>query len=268
MEQRIFQFDEDLAADLKAEYRTLLGLGVDDDVALEKIIAYFEPNRYGYSYETTFWLTLAEAQWRFGRLDEEVKGHAFHALEELNRSSIVIGDSRAVSKIQAKLLQPMPPKKKVRKPTVYQCPWTVGTLLAYRIVNNEDLADHPCFMKYVLLRVVNIKRRPVSSIMPSALYDESLYVSVYDWIGDQLPNPKLADTLDFVPIFDADYWVIFDWVPTKFEKADITVVGYDSEYHPPEYLNFQKVPYCITGCYPFDNALAKRFLPKMQQNGG
>ena len=262
MEQRIFQFDESLAFDLKDEYRTLLGLGVDDDVAQEKIIEYFEPNRYGYSYETTFWLTLAETQWRFGRLSGEVKEHAFHALEKLSRST---GDFRAVSKTQAKLLQPMPPKKKVRKPTVYHCPWMVGTLLAYRIVNNEDLVNHPCFMKYVLLRVVNIKRRPVSSIMPSALYNESLYVSVYDWIGDRLPNPKLADTLGFVPIFGTDYWVIFDWVPTKFEKADITVVGYDPEYNPPECLNFQKVPYHIVGCYPFDNALAKRFLQKIQK---
>ena len=264
MSLKSFVYDEDLAADLRREYRTLLALGVEENFALEKIIAYFEPNRYGYSYETTFWLALAETQWRLGRLNDTVKERALRTLEELISAPTAFEGNAKIRRLYDQMLTPAPPMKKLRKPSVSRCRWEVGSLLAYRIVNNKSLANHPCYGKYVLLRIVKIDRTPVTTLIPTDWCDEIPLISVYDWIGDSIPNPEIADALQFTPIDDNNLWEIFLFPSRRDKVAEITLLQTLPNYQPPVDMNFNAVPYTITLPIPFEASLAKRFRPNCE----
>jgi hypothetical protein len=98
------------------------------------------------------------------------------------------------------LLSPMPPAKKAKKPTLNHCPWPVGSLLAYKIVSNkEQLSEHPCFNKYVLLRIVKIDRSPITKILPEEYYNESMIIGLYNWIGNEIPDQNIVEELEYIP---------------------------------------------------------------------
>ena len=262
MDSVMFRFDEDLASDLRYDYRTMLALGVTEDAALEKVLEEYKPEEYGYSYATTFWLVLAQTQWKLGRLDDEVREHALDALEEMRKSSIIFGSTKRLQRIYEELHSPMPPKKKVRKPTVFRCPWPVGSLVAYRICNNKNFENDPCFGKYILFRIVKIDRKPIIRIIPTDVYDESVRIAVYNWIGDSIPDPKIVETLEFTPIFRGDnLWQYFLW-PTRNDKtAELTLLQTPPDYQPPADMNFRAVPYTLTHILSFDASLTRRFRP-------
>lgn len=74
---------------------------------------------------------------------------------------------------------------------------------AYRIItNSEKLHDHPCFGKYVLLRVVRVQKHPVSRLFDTGYYDESMDVALYNWIGDVILEPGIVERLHFIPIME------------------------------------------------------------------
>lgn len=260
MNSVMFRFDEDLESDLRYDYRTMLGLGVAEDAALEKVLEEYKPEEYGYSYATTFWLVLAQTQWKLGRLDDEVREHALNALEEMRKSSIIFGSTKRLQRIYEQLHSPMPPKKKVRKPSAPRCPWPVGSLLAYRICNNDNLKKDPCFGKYILFRVVKIDRTPITQIIPTDVYKERLRIAVYDWIGDSIPDPKIVETLKFTPLYDGENpWQYFLW-PTRNDKtAEITLLQIQPDYQPPADMDFQALPYMMTHTLSLDASLAQRF---------
>lgn len=59
--------------------------------------------------------------------------------------------------------------------------------------------------KYVLLRVVDVDKMPVSSVCPELDYSSSAVVMLYDWVGDECPNEKDISLISFKP-FVSDYW--------------------------------------------------------------
>lgn len=253
----------DFEADLYRDYKAMLSIGLSEQDAENRIIAYYLDDTQGQIDETMFWITFAHAQWKLGRLSSFVKAAAFDRLAKMQRDSI---DDR-INQICQLLQSPMPPAKKPRKPTTRHCPWEVGSLLAYRIVNSEKLDGHPCFGKYALLRVVKIDRNPVTRLAPSSFYDESMRVCVYGWIGDHIPEPEIAKNLEFIPIDGSNFWVFLDWLPSKYEKPDITLLDCDHGFmdNPPSCIDFDAVPYVITHCLPFDITLAKNLSLFLKQ---
>lgn len=251
-------FQGDYAADLYREYKALLSIGITEENAENKIIEYGLDCLGSQSDEAIFWITFARIQWGLGRLSPYVKSQA---IDQLTRIQLSCMEEKA-KEIYHLLQSPMPAPKKLRKPTTHHCPWAVGSLLAYRIVNSGKLRNHPCFGKYALLRVVKIDRNPVSHLVPSELYDESMRVSVYDWIGDHIPEPKITESLKFIPIRGGNLWVYFNWIPSKNKKPDITLIDCDYSFrdNPPGDLDFNAVPYEITHCLPFDVTLARDLI--------
>ena len=102
--------------------------------------------------------------------------------------------------LQRTIQLPMPPIKKIKKATVHHCPWKVGSLLAYRIIaNKEQLCDHPCYGKYVLLRILDVAKHPLSHVFDTGYYNETMLVGLYNWIGNTIPDPSIVRELSFIP---------------------------------------------------------------------
>ena len=76
-----------------------------------------------------------------------------------------------------------------------QGPWPVGTLLAYRVISHDSdfVRNSPLWNKYVLLRVVKVEPYFGGK-------SKSMAVCLYDWVGESLPNPQIANSLSFTHI--------------------------------------------------------------------
>lgn len=71
-------------------------------------------------------------------------------------------------------------------------------------MKNDSLRDRPCFHKYVLLRVIKIDKYPVSQLEPTEYYDETMLVGLYGWIGDEIPDPKIVENLEYMLLEDSE----------------------------------------------------------------
>ena len=67
-------FENDDAADLRADYRAYFGDAQSDLGATDSIARDYGAGLDRLGDTTAFWLALASVQWRMGRLDPRVKG--------------------------------------------------------------------------------------------------------------------------------------------------------------------------------------------------
>ena len=186
-------------------------VGKDNETAEDMLTDYYSDIlNCGDPDKGVFWFVLALCEWKKGRLSARAKENALRELDEgrdLERWNTPGNEKeykqrkKVLDNLRQTLLSPMPPMKPVKKPTVHHCPWKVGSLLAYRIVSaKEHLDGQPCYGKYVLLRVVKIQKRSISSLFDTGYYDESMLVGLYNWIGNELPNSKIVQSLNYIPI--------------------------------------------------------------------
>ena len=190
----------EFAGRIKSEYRKLISAKVSNVDAERLIVEHFSKSVVpGSAQEGHMWLALALCEWELGRLSPYV-------MEKAKNCAKSAETGFAPETIQSLLLtldSPMPKEKKVRLPSyVSHCPWPVGSLLAYRIISSERpfVTQSPFYGKYVLLRIIMIKRHPVSRLAPDAYWSESMIVGLYDWIGDTIPDPEIVKDLSFTPI--------------------------------------------------------------------
>lgn len=183
------------AEEIKREYRILLGMGLSDAEAEDSLISYFFSDVPDVD-EGVQWISLALIQWTLGRLSSRVFCMAKKWIDypQLGLSA----ETRyAVNEL---LNSPMPVREKIARMRTIKCPWKKGALLAYRISTCTDKKASRFWGKYVLLRIIEIKRWPISSILPDVLYDESMYVALYNWVGEDIPNADIASDLEFTYI--------------------------------------------------------------------
>ena len=191
--------DCDLGEWVRREYGNLLCVGKSGEEAEALLVDYFSSHPNDELTIGRFWMILALCEWKLGRLtpnaDENARQWANYPWNSISKT--------ALDSLVRTLDTPMPSRKKVRIPSyISHCPWPVGTLLAYRIISS----DHPhvtnsvFYGKYVLLRVIQIKKIPVSKLAPDDAWGERMLVGLYNWIGDSIPSPKIVDNLQFTAV--------------------------------------------------------------------
>ena len=190
----------EVAQRVKEEYVKLLSISKQNDEAERLAVDYFinwlDGDANGEAY---MWLGLALCEWELGRLSLRVKERAMYWTA---RAGETIG-ADAGNALRELLNSPMPKQKKIPFPKyVSHCPWPVGSLLAYRIISSERpfVTESKFYRNYVLLRIIKIKRNPVSLLAPNDAWNEEMLVGLYDWIGESLPGPQAADGLEFTAI--------------------------------------------------------------------
>ncbi len=309
-------FSDDLALDIRSEYSFLLSVGKENS-EIEHMLQQYYKDIIGCNDpdEDIFWFVLALCEWKKGRLSIYAKEKALSALEsgrDLERWNSFGNEKNYKKRIEILkelrniLLSPMPPAVKPRKPTIHHCPWAVGSLLAYKIVaNKQRLENHPCYSKYVLLRVVKIYKHPLSKLLPCDYYNESMLVGLYNWIGSEIPDPKIVDSLDFITIEEysipaptnaVDFSLLntlseeaknkaenailslfgkqvttcayLDWRTSKDMKGDITYLDCDYTYSHtiPDFFNTSITACPFTNYLSFDSIVAKRMEHYLHEN--
>ncbi len=135
-------YQDDVACDVKTEYVEALKKGISNEEITEKLI-----NEYtgDIDDEPIFWFALADTQWNYGRLLQEVKSNAIKFidsevdLERWDENPKLYGKRKKVlEELKEKLNTPQPSEKKVRsygKP--YKCEWKIGDVFAYPLKSEE-----------------------------------------------------------------------------------------------------------------------------------
>lgn len=285
-------FDDDGAEEIKEEYKTLLGYGISPQEVYAKIKDYFYEDYNGQHNEDVYWLAIALFQWENGILLDEVKQRALECIEDeeyLERwkesgEEIYQERKQVLADFKHKLVNIVKEERK-RFPKCPKCyrfktKWKVGDLLAYKILapmlqwkeNAEEYKLHESqkFLKdqYVLLRVVDIDRIPVSSVCPELDYASSAVVMLYDWVGNALPTNDEINQLEFKTIV-SDFWcqpkrivssICLEVEGTKKEQkwCEIILVKSEENYERPQmYLQHKSSPIeCVS---QFDVTLIQTF---------
>ncbi|MCL2576669.1 MAG: hypothetical protein FWE27_01270 [Defluviitaleaceae bacterium] len=150
-----------------------------------------------------------------------------------------------LDKLKEKLLAPPLSKKKPSKPSGYlweKPRWKIGDIVLSHIVSQTD-SDKWWFNKYVLYRVADIFKDSVSWILPDLAYAEYVSGALYEWIGDEPPDPSIIKDLDYYTItynegmeneVTRSLWTM-RWIP-QYEKYTLFQRG--CEYPMPVISDF------------------------------
>ncbi|VTQ88092.1 hypothetical protein [Hathewaya histolytica] len=242
-------FSDDTADDIRSEYNSLLSVGATDEEATSIIFnMYYFDECEGTEDEPIFWFALALAQWKKGRLTEDIRDAAIKFIDigdDLERWNIKGAEKdyekrkKVLKNLKETLLTPMPERKKVRKPTVIISPWKPGDLISYQL-NHESIKGEKYYGKYVLLRVLEVIRDPISVVKQDEYFQDSIIFGLYNWVGDEdIVSGGMYNNRGMLS------W----WSKRELKDKNITVIGNDPSYENtiPEFFK--------TGCpmYHFEN---------------
>lgn len=144
-------FSDDLACDVRGDYRALLEDQVPDLEATQQVIA--ANADLDEDEEPVFWLALAATQWRVGRLEDQVRARALDVIDsgrDLARweeagPRAVAKRAAALAALRQQLTGPQPARKPIRRPWRYATDLDAGAVLGYRTSG-----------RLVLLRVAHV----------------------------------------------------------------------------------------------------------------
>src|SRR3954468_18862098 len=116
-------FSDDVTADLRDDYRTLLADGVPDDEAARQVIDEYS-GQLGEDEQYLVWLGLAAAQSQVGRLQSDVRDRAIQIIDqgiglslwEEAGAKALSGRRSALDELRVRLTGPPQAPKRVRKP--------------------------------------------------------------------------------------------------------------------------------------------------------
>ena len=180
-------FDDDGTADIRGEYRILLGYDLEPDYVWQLIYDKYYQDYAGKDDEDVFWFSTALFQWQNGILREDVKQQALKAIEsgsELERwkdsgKSVYKKRKETLEKLKDKLLHEVNPPKKIRKCPAYyreKTKFQLGDVYAYAHENG----------KYSYIQVVEIGKMPVTDLCPELDYRSWSGFALLDLFTDKL----------------------------------------------------------------------------------
>lgn len=164
-------YQDDVALDVKDEYKDNLRRGKTNEEAMQEIIDKYQELLEDEEDRGVFWLALADTQWNLGRLDEQVKEHALEVIElgtDLKRweSNEKLYNKRKeiLEKLKEKLLSPQPKEKRMPKYRTYKCEWKNGDVFAYQL-KSEYAKEQGLEGRYLIIQKIDeIDWYPCSTI--------------------------------------------------------------------------------------------------------
>jgi len=133
-------FSDDLACDVRGEYRELIEDGVPDDEANQRILERYAEEVADPDEGPTFWLALAFTQSKLGRLNPEVRDRALQVIERgeglhmwLDDTKLLAKRKAVLEKVKVQIVGPQPPRKKLRRPRRHVTDLVPGDVLSFRV---------------------------------------------------------------------------------------------------------------------------------------
>jgi len=201
-------YEDDVTNDVKEEYINFLKEGKDNEEATKLVI----DNWKAIDTEEIpiFWLALADTQWEYGRLLQNVKEQALKYINEGTDLARWTGDEKQYNKrrlilneLKNRLLSKQPTKKKIVIHKPYICDWKNGDVYAYKL-ESKLAEEKELYGKYFILikddeakwhpnHIIPVVRAKItsSSTLPSTLCEinnlEYIQISVAKYEERYLP---------------------------------------------------------------------------------
>lgn len=190
-------YANDSACDIRDDYLDKLKRGKTNEEATEELI---DANGSAGDAEedALFWFALADTQWNYGRLLQEVKEKALFYLTD-GQESTRWEDAgqkqqraweKTLSTLKQKLESPQPPLKRVSQYRIYRCKWNMGDVFAYRFTSDYS-REKGFYDKYVIFRKVSEDTWWPGHIIP--------VVQFYKWTGEDIPCIDKLSDFDLLP---------------------------------------------------------------------
>jgi hypothetical protein len=143
-------FSDDLAADLRNDFRDLIGEGMTANAVVKHLTKEYSSSLHDPDEAAVFWLALAATGWRLGLLDDDVRKNAMRVIEsgqDLARwenSSDRRKREQVLAKLRLQLDSPPPVGKSIPRTSKSASNWQVGEIVGFRLLSS----------RWVLLRVI------------------------------------------------------------------------------------------------------------------
>jgi hypothetical protein len=226
-------YANDSTCDVRDSYFNLLQEGLSNAEAYEKILEQYR-EYIGDQDEPLFWFSLAETQWKTGRLLPEVrdkalywidKGGGMELWEESNNGGA--GWKKTLQNLKLKLLSPMPSEKKICKPQkVNNNLWNINDVYAYQF-HGEKAINCGIMDKYIVIQKIgeDVERFRGELMMR---------VHVLDRIFDVLPTLEDLNSVRILPLDSPERVSIKEkpiWMSTFLHM-------YKKSEYPAKYLTY------------------------------
>lgn len=173
-------FSDDTAADVRDDFRRLIGDGLSPEDATARLLDEYRSSLEDPAEGPSFWLGLAVAQWKLGRLQPSILARALDIIDsgaDLARWSgnakLVRARAVVLAKSRALLLSSPPASRRVARAFRQTTDWEIGDLVSYRLASG----------KHVVLRVLghHVDKGGTAPEM-----------DLLEYYGDSPPDPSRA----------------------------------------------------------------------------
>lgn len=139
-------FSDDLALDIKGEFRDLIAEGVTSEEATARVKIAFASAIADPGEARKFWIILAVVQWSCGRLLAEVKDRALEAIDaggdleewrETSNPRQVAARQRVLEKARQQVCSPQRRPTRIRREFREWTDWEIGHAAAYRLLSGR-----------------------------------------------------------------------------------------------------------------------------------
>lgn len=178
-------FSDDLASDVKSEFRNKIGFGKTSIEATEELLKDYSEEIKDSDESSVFWLSLASTQWNIGRLLEDVKEKALKIIENGQDLERWKDDEKnlkkrklVLEKLKEQLLSEQPKRKKIAKPFIRETILEKGDTISYQLIND----------KFIILRVIEIRQDQNGDRFP--------LLEILDFYDNKIPKMNKLEKLD------------------------------------------------------------------------
>ena len=175
-------FSDDLAADIRGDFRELIGDGLTPSEATDRLKAEYASSLHDPDEMPVFWIALAFAQWKLGRLEESTKKLALQVIDDgtdLARWDDAKNRAKretVLAKTRAELLSVSPPAKRVPRTIRESNEWQIGETIGFQLLSG----------KWTMFRVIGHHTDKGGRFAVCELLN---------WVGETLPPRELIAEL-------------------------------------------------------------------------
>lgn len=175
-------FSDDLATDLRGDFRELIGEGLSPSEATERLMTEYASSLEDPNEMPVFWIALALTQWNLGRLEDRTKNMALAVIDDgtdLSRWDDPVHRAKraaVLAKVRAELLSTQPPAKRIPRTVKESNAWEIGEIIGFQLLSG----------KWTLFRVIG---HHVDKGGRFAVCE------LLNWLDHQLPTPEIIAAL-------------------------------------------------------------------------
>jgi hypothetical protein len=210
-------YSDDTACDVRNDYKDILGEGMAEPEATERLIEQWKDALSDPDSASVFWLALADVQWTLGRLQEKVKREALAVIEDGSDLARWLPDRKlerqrkaVLERLRQKLNSAQPAEKKVKKRYVDSTDWNLGDVYSLRLRSG----------KLALLHVIGFHqdrggRGPVCEIL--------------EWTGEKPPEKRAISKMKYrfaqEPYQHLSQFLLASLSAKDFEREKVSLVA-------------------------------------------